>query len=133
MKFKSFIIVAALFVGLSCIGQTNSPVTNAAPVIVAPPAPPAPILVHNAGEAFEAFINYEFPSLPVGTGLLILALIAPILKGNAAYLRKFLPDSWQTNKFGVGLATVAGEINPTVEKLVSQKNEALALKAQKTK
>ena len=53
------------------------------------------------------------------TGKEILSIIGALVaaSGAARGLRKFLPDSWQANKWGVWLAHIALEVNPTISKL----------------
>lgn len=105
--------------------------TNALPVTVAPAPAPVGILVTNATEALGALIHFEAPNLDVGLCIKIAGMLVVIALPVAKYLRKLIPDHLQINKFGVALATVAGEVNPTVEKLQQQMKEAQIIKANK--
>ena len=55
--------------------------------------------------------------ISAGTVMIILAIGIPLVKALAGYARKIIPDSSQVNKAGLLLAHVAGEVNPSIQKL----------------
>lgn len=62
------------------------------------------------------------------TMVIALGILIPLIKSLAAYARKLIPDSWQVNKAGLTLANLAGEVNPTIQKLQTFAAEEQAAK-----
>ena len=101
---KLFLILALL--GMVVLSQAQ---TNIVPV---PPQLPD----STAADWQKALSDIGF-HLSAGTIMLILAIGIPLVKALAGYARKIIPDSSQVNKAGLLLAHVAGEVNPTIQKL----------------
>ena len=102
---------------VACVAQINPNLaTN---------LPPAPIPVTSATSALAAFLHYLFPNV----SLVTIGSVVGLLVGGANWLRNVIPDKWQVNKIGVWLSTLAGDVNPSMAKQISNAAEELMQKS----
>lgn len=116
----TFWTLAAIFTlagAVACVAQTNpNYATN---------LPPVPIPVTSATGALGALLHFIFP----GASLTSLGAIAGLLIAVSKWLRNVIPDSWQVNKAGLALSVLAGDLNPSMTKQISNAAEEALLAA----
>lgn len=109
MIMKLIALILIQFSALSLIAQT----TSTAPATLIQD----PLVVSNSTQAAGALLHYAVPGIGFDNAVELAGSLMAILLVGARYLRKLIPDKLQANTFGLVLAHLGGEMNPTITKL----------------